>query len=91
MGSTLIIYHDGICHLNDVYKNLFTVKIFDEILYNNVETNCLDTELTPYVFMHPPEFIKKYKDKIHLSTIDVFEDDIKKDYLKDIKKENIIK
>ena len=76
---------------NNVYKNLFTIKVFDEIVYNNIETNCLNTDLTPYIYGHLPEFIEKYKDKIHPSTINVFEDDIKKDYLKDIKKENIIK
>ena len=76
---------------NDVYKNLFTVKVFKEILYNHVETNCLDTELIPYVYMNPSQFIRKYKNKIYPSTIDIFEDDIKKDYLKDVKEENLIK
>lgn len=84
---------DGIINFadrNDIYKNLYSVNVFEEILYDNIETNCFDPELNKYVFMPPTKFIEKYKDKIHLSTIDVFEDDIKKDYLKYIKKENII-
>ena len=75
---------------NNVYKNLFSIKVFEEILFNNIKTNCTDTIITPYIYLKPSEFIKKYKNKIYPSTIDIFEDDIKKDHLKDIKKENII-
>ena len=86
-----LITENGFANERDTDKESVSVKTFNEILYNNIETNCSDTDLTPYVFLRPSEFIRKYKDKIHPSTIDIFEDDIKKDYLKDIKKENIIK
>ena len=71
-------------------KELYTVKYFREFRFNEVKTDCINNDLTPYR-LNPRKFIDKYKDRIYLSKIDIFEDDIKKDYLKDIKEENIIK
>ena len=75
----------------NIDKELYTLKIFKEFRFNEVKTDCINNVLTPSHYYKTTQFIEKYKNKIHPSTIDIFEDNIKQDYLKDIKKENIIK
>jgi len=76
---------------NDIDKELYSVKHYREFRFNEVKTDCANEKFKPTGYLKASKFIDKYKDIICPSRIDVFEDNIKKDYLKDIKKENIIK
>ena len=53
----------------NIDKKLYTLKSYREFYFRNVKTNCINTTLTPYLWLDPDEFIEKYKNKIYPFTI----------------------